>query len=52
MQNTPIMATFMALKGARTAQVVAHTGLDVRPPICLPFQSNRTLTAIIDPRPS
>lgn len=28
-QGQPAIATFMALKGMRTAQVVARTGLDV-----------------------
>ena len=29
--KTPAIATFMMLKGARAAQVVANTGVDVSP---------------------
>lgn len=30
--NEPVLATFNFLKGARTSQVLANTGLDVRCP--------------------
>lgn len=29
-QGQPVMATFMAMRGMRLAQIVANTGLDVR----------------------